>query len=78
MVKKEIFLILLVLSACTTDSTPDEDFEAPTSDFPFLGTVPDRPSFPQINTLNRQKERLQTEHNEATEQAKALTPPKNS
>ena len=54
-----------LVSACTTDPIPEEEFEGPTSNFPLLGTVPDRPVLPEKETLIRQQNRLQTEHDEA-------------
>lgn len=67
MVKKSTLWIPLLLSACTTDPVPDEDFEGPTSNFPLLGNVPDRPTFPETKTLNSQRNRLQVERHQATE-----------
>ena len=54
-----------LLSACTTDPVPEEEFEGPTSDFPLLGTVPDRPVLPKKEALARQQHHLQTEHDDA-------------
>lgn len=68
------FLLLAVLScflwACTTDLLPDEEFEAPTSTFPLLGHVPDRPSFPDPEAISHKKKHLQQEHDQATEKRK--------
>jgi hypothetical protein len=58
----------LLLAACTTDSVPDEEFEGPTGDFPLLGTVPGRHALPPPSEdIKRQKERLQREHDQATQ-----------
>jgi hypothetical protein len=58
--------IFLILCGCTTDPTPDEDFEGPTGNFPLLGTVPDRPVLPTQEELKSQQTRLQQEHDQAT------------
>jgi hypothetical protein len=58
---------VFLLSACTTDPVPDEEFEAPTGNFPLLGNVPDRPIFPLSEDATRQYQRLQREHDQATE-----------
>lgn len=65
MVKKIIVLLCLALTACTTDPVPDEDFEGPTSHFPLLGNVPDRPPMPVPEALLDQQKRLQAEHDAA-------------
>ena len=62
----------LLLSACTTDPVPDEEFEAPTLNFPLLGNVPDRPSLPSPKTLKRQQNRLKSDHNLAFEKQKDI------
>ena len=54
-----------LLTACTTDPVPDEEFEGPTSNFPLLSTVPDRPVLPSKETLAHQQTLLQTEHDDA-------------
>ncbi len=56
-----------LLSACTTNAIPEEEFEAPNINFPILNTVPDRPSFPDSRTLIQDQKRLQSEHDEATQ-----------
>ncbi|MCE3230703.1 MAG: hypothetical protein K0R76_657 [Alphaproteobacteria bacterium] len=63
---------VFVLFGCTTDPVPDEEFEAPTGNFPLLGNVPDRPSFPLLEDTTRQHKRLQREHDQATEKQSAI------
>lgn len=65
MVKKPIFWIVFLLCSCTTDPVPDEDFEGPTTNFPLLGNVPDRPTLPEPNSFFSHQKRLQSEHDEA-------------
>ncbi len=60
--------LIWILAACTTDPVPDEDFEIPTTNFPLLGNVPDRPVLPPPEETARQKKRLQQEHDQATEE----------
>jgi hypothetical protein len=55
-----------LLSACTTDPLPEEEYEAPTGNFPLLGTVPDRPTLPSSEDITQQQKRLQGEHDQAT------------
>jgi hypothetical protein len=55
------------LCACSTDAVPDEEFEAPTLNFPLLGTVPERPLFPPSEKASHQKKRLQQERDQAAE-----------
>jgi len=79
MVKLKYFLgLALLLSACTSDHVPDEDFEAPTSNFPLLGSVPDRPLFPESKIIEQQKSHLKRECLEASQEAEALTKTKTS
>jgi hypothetical protein len=63
------FMIFLcagfLLSACTTDSVPDEEFEMPTGNFPLLNSVPDRSSFGPSEDIGSQQKRLQWEHDQA-------------
>lgn len=67
MQKKAGICIAFLLSACTTESVPDEEFEAPTTNFPLLGNVPDRPALPPSEDRTRQQRRLQSEHDQAIE-----------
>jgi hypothetical protein len=66
MYKKLSASFALLLCACTTDSLPDEEFEGPTTDFPLLGTVPNRPLLPDNKVLTTQENLLKKEHEEAT------------
>jgi|GEM_PF-2507811 len=66
--------LLLLLSACTTDSAPDEDFEAPTLNFPLLGNVPDRPLIPKDKDIQYQKKQLQIERDQALKNARNIGP----
>ncbi len=66
MVKKPFLWIVFLLCACTTDPIPDEEFEGPTTNFPLLGHVPDRPPFPDLDSFTNPQKRLQSEHDEAT------------
>jgi hypothetical protein len=80
MVRKINLWPALLLSFCTTDPLPDEDYEAPTiGQFPLLGTVPDRPSFPEASLYQDQRQRLQKSHDYAHDyilekQTKAQSP----
>jgi hypothetical protein len=56
---------IFLLSACTTDSVPDEEFEMPTGNFPLLSSVPDRSSFGLSDDIGCQQKRLQWEHDQA-------------
>lgn len=53
------------LSACTTDSVPEEEFEVPTGNFPLLSNVPDRSSFESSEDMSCQQKHLQWEHDQA-------------
>lgn len=68
MQKKIGICIAFLLTGCSTDSVPDEEFEAPTLDFPLLGNVPDRPPLPEPETFARQQKRLKSEHDQAIKQ----------
>lgn len=59
-----IYLALL-LSGCSADTVPDEEFEAPTLNFPLLGNVPDRPILPNQNNLYKQERNLKIERDQA-------------
>lgn len=72
MVKKPLVWIVFLLCGCTTDPVPDEDFEAPTLDFPLLGNVPDRPTLPEPKSFIKRQKRLQTEHDQATKEAEII------
>jgi hypothetical protein len=67
--KFEMYILLaafcFLLEACTSDSTPEEKFEAPTLDFPLLGTIPERPQLPDPCVLTKQQQRLQADHDQA-------------
>lgn len=65
--------VSFLLSACTTDSVPDEEFEAPTGNFPLLGTVPDRLAFQPQQDIACRQDRLQRERDETIQkQAKIV------
>lgn len=65
MYKRLGICIFLTLCGCTTDPTPDEEFEGPAGNFPLLGTVPDRPILPAQEEFTTQQKRLQQEHDQA-------------
>jgi hypothetical protein len=66
MYKKLGICAAFLLTSCTTDTLPEEEFEGPTGNFPLLGTVPDRPVLPLADDLKIQQTRLQQEHDQAT------------
>ena len=66
MVKLPLLWIAFLLCACTTDPVSDEEFEGPTTNFPLLGNVPDRPTLPEAGSFANQQKRLKAEQNEAT------------
>jgi hypothetical protein len=67
--KSEVYTLLTIglcfLNACSSDSIPDEKFEAPTLDFPLLGDIPTRPQLPDPCVLAKQQQRLQADHDQA-------------
>lgn len=66
MVKNPLLCIAFLLCACTTDPVPEEEFEGPTTDFPLLGHVPDRPVLPEPASFTNPQKQLQSERDEAT------------
>lgn len=66
MVKLPLLWIAFLLCGCTTDPVSDEEFEGPTTNFPLLGNVPDRPTLPEAGSFANQQKRLKAEQNEAT------------
>jgi hypothetical protein len=68
------FLFCLSFSGCTT-TDHDERYEFPSADFPKLVDVPDRPKIPSKSELQKTKQELQFERDQAIARRQSILQP---
>lgn len=72
MQKKLGICLALLLSGCSTDTVPDEEFEGPTLNFPLLGNVPDRPNLPEPEGITHHENNLRKERDQALQKQEGI------